>query len=84
MTQMDQFTNRAKEAIGRAMDTAAQTGSEKVDALHLFYGIAAQKRGVGSVILARFGILPETVLDRICDDAGSPVKEPVLSAQNTS
>lgn len=81
MTQMDQFTNRAKEAIGRAMDTAAQTGSEKVDALHLFYGIAAQKRGVGSVILARFGILPETVLDRICDDAGSPVKEPVLSAR---
>ena len=79
MAKIDQFTNRANEAIKLAMDTAAQTGSGKVEALHLLYGVAAQKRGIGSVILARFGILAETVLERICDDAGNPVKKAVLS-----
>ncbi len=92
MTGMEQFTQRAKDAIKLAIDTAAQTGSEAVEVVHLFYGILAQKRGVGGVILARHGLRAEEMLKILLReskpqrDVDAPplsahAKEVIMSAQ---
>ena len=61
----DRFTERARQAIGKAQAAAAELGHSYVGTEHLLLGILREEDGMGSRVLVRDGVREEALLDAL-------------------
>lgn len=71
---MNDFSNKAAEALNISVEAARQFGHGYVGTEHLLYGLAAARDSVSSEVLCNRGITPEYVIEKISEliGRGSP------------
>jgi ATP-dependent Clp protease ATP-binding subunit ClpB len=68
---LNQFTEKSQEALGRAQALATRRGHQQVDVEHLFLALLEQQGGLAERILAGVGSNPTVLKGRLEQELGS-------------
>ncbi|HEY8463305.1 MAG TPA: ATP-dependent chaperone ClpB [Bacillota bacterium] len=65
---INKLTIKIQEAIGEAQNTAARRGHQQVDVEHLFAALLEQEDGLAANLIAKTGIEPKLVLEKLLQE----------------
>ncbi|MDD6189695.1 MAG: ATP-dependent Clp protease ATP-binding subunit [Clostridiales bacterium] len=80
MKHTDRFTDRAKNALSLAYDSACELGHGYIGTEHILLGLDRERRGAAAMVLSRHGISAEQISGCIVELVGQgvPGTRPVL------
>lgn len=68
---MNNFTDKAAQALNFSVEAARQLGHGYVGTEHLLYGLAKAEESISSSVLEDNGITPEFVIEKIAEIIGT-------------